>query len=268
MPLMYQGNRNSLFEGLRQAWRRLRGESPLAYAFVLLVGLAAGAISGVIGTGASILLLPVLVFQYGPKQAVPIMAIAALMSNVAKVMAWWREVDWRAFAAYSIPGVPAAALGARTLLVLPSHVVDIALGAFFLAMIPARRWLHSHHFHIRLWQLALAGALIGFVTGIVLSTGPLSVPAFTSYGLTRGAFLSTEAVSSLALMVSKVTTFQQLGALPWPAILQGFIIGSAVMIGTFVGKIAIQRMSLQTFERLMDVMLFGAGVALLWAAFS
>jgi hypothetical protein len=81
-----------------------------SYAFVLLIGLVAGALSGIIGTGASIMLLPVLVFQYGPKQAVPMMAIAALMSNVAKVAAWWREVDWRAFLAYSITGVPAAAL--------------------------------------------------------------------------------------------------------------------------------------------------------------
>jgi uncharacterized membrane protein YfcA len=102
----------------------------VAYAFVLLVGLAAGALSGIIGTGSSITLLPILVYQFGPKQAVPIMAVAAVMSNIAKVMAWWREVDWRAFAAYTIPGVPAAALGARTLVVLPSHVVDIALGAF------------------------------------------------------------------------------------------------------------------------------------------
>ena len=79
----------------------------MAYAFVLLVGLAAGALSGIIGTGSSIMLLPILVYQFGPKQAVPIMAVAAVMSNIAKVMAWWREVDWRAFAAYTIPGVPA-----------------------------------------------------------------------------------------------------------------------------------------------------------------
>jgi hypothetical protein len=84
------------------------------YVLVLALGLAAGSLSGIIGTGASIMLLPVLVFQFGPKQAVPIMAIAALMSNVAKIMAWWREVDWRAFAAYSITGIPAAALGAHT----------------------------------------------------------------------------------------------------------------------------------------------------------
>ena len=79
------------------------------------------------------MLLPVLMDQFGPKQAVSVADIAALMANVGKLMAWWHEMDWRAFAAYSVPGVPAAALGAWTL-VLPPHLVDAALGAFFLAM--------------------------------------------------------------------------------------------------------------------------------------
>jgi uncharacterized membrane protein YfcA len=236
------------------------------YVLVLALGLVAGSLSGIIGTGASIILLPVLVFQFGPKQAVPIMAIAALMSNVAKIMAWWREVDWRAFAAYSIAGIPAAALGARRLLVLPSPVVDLALGLFFLLMIPGRRWLNAMNFRIRLWQLALAGAVIGFLTGIVISTGPLSVPAFTSYGLLKGAFLSTEAASSLALMVSKVTTFRQLGALPYSSILQGVIIGASVMAGAFVGKAIVLRMSIGRFQHVLDGLLLCSGLAMLWGA--
>jgi uncharacterized membrane protein YfcA len=165
------------------------------YFFVLTVGLISGALSGIIGTGSSIVLLPILVLQFGPKQAVPIMAIAALMSNIGKVLAWWREIDWKACVAYSVTGVPAAALGARTLLVLPSHVVDVALGLFFLAMIPGRRRLVTLNLRLSLWHLAVAGAAIGFVTGIVISTGPLSVPVFTSYGLLKGAFLSTGGTS-------------------------------------------------------------------------
>jgi uncharacterized membrane protein YfcA len=236
------------------------------YIFVLAVGLAAGALSGIVGTGSSIMLLPVLVYQFGPKQAVPIMAIAALMANVAKVLAWWREVDWRAFAAYSITGVPAAALGARTLLVLPPRAVDVALGLFFLFMIPSRRWLNTMNIRLRLWQLALAGAFIGFVTGIVISTGPLSVPAFTAYGLMKGAFLSTEAASSLALMISKVTTFRTLGALPPSSIFKGLIIGASVMAGSFLGKAVVQRMSVGLFQHVLDGLLLCSGVALLWDA--
>ncbi len=238
----------------------------LAYLLVCGVGLLAGLLSGVVGTGSSIMLLPVLVFAFGPKQAVPIMAVAAVMSNLAKVMAWRREVDWRAFAAYSAGGIPAAALGARTLLVLPAHVVDVALGAFFLAMIPTRRWLKVRDFHIRLWQLALAGAAIGFITGIVVSTGPLSVPAFLAYGLTRGAFLSTEAMSSLVLYVAKVSTFRAFGALPLTVMLQGLIAGSSLMVGAFAGKAVVLRMSTDVFEHVLDAMLLVAGCALLWAA--
>jgi uncharacterized membrane protein YfcA len=43
----------------------------LNFLFVLAVGLVAGTISGIVGTGSSIMLMPVLVYQYGPKQAVP-----------------------------------------------------------------------------------------------------------------------------------------------------------------------------------------------------
>ncbi len=236
------------------------------YVFVLVVGLVSGALSGIVGTGSSIMLLPLLVFQFGPKQAVPIMAISGLMANVAKAAAWWREVDWRAFAAYTCTGVPAAALGARTLLVLPSHWVDGALGVFFLAMIPARRWLHARSIHIGLWQLAVAGGVIGFLTGIVLSTGPLSVPAFTAFGLGKGAFLATEAISSLALFASKAATFRELGALPLAAIVQGRVVGSSVMLGSFAGKIVVQRMSTGLFQHVLDALLLCSGLSMLWAA--
>ncbi|PLZ03131.1 hypothetical protein CY652_07450 [Burkholderia sp. WAC0059] len=238
----------------------------MTYLFVLAIGVVAGALSGVIGTGSSIILLPILVFQFGPQQAVPVMAIAALMSNVAKALAWWREIDWRAFAAWSIPGAPAAALGAHTLLILPAHVVDVALGVFFLAMIPGRRWLEARQLRIRTWQFALTGAVVGFLTGIVLSTGPLSVPAFTAYGLAKGAFLSTEAAASLALMVSKVVTFQQLGALPLPSVVRGVIIGASVMAGSFAGKAVVRRMSVHAFHHVLDAVMLCSGLSLLWAA--
>src|SRR5512141_3423766 len=126
--------------------RPIRGRhAPLNFLFVLAVGLVAGTISGIVGTGSSIMLMPVLVYQYGPKQAVPIMAVAAVMANLSRILAWWREVDWRACAAYSVTGIPAAALGARTLLALPSHAVDLAIGLFLIVMVPARHWLARYH---------------------------------------------------------------------------------------------------------------------------
>lgn len=237
-----------------------------AYFFILGVGLLAGAVSGVIGTGSSIMLLPVLVVSFGPKQAVPIMALAAILANISRVMAWRREIHWKAWAAYSVTGIPAAALGARTLWSLPSSLVDIALGIFFLLMIPTRRWIESRKLQLRLWQLSIAGGVIGFLTGIVLSTGPLSIPAFTAYGLTKGAFLGTEAASSLVLYISKAVTFRELGALPADVIIKGTIVGSSLMAGTFLAKRLVQRMSVVTFRFTLDLLLLVSGISLLWTA--
>lgn len=235
----------------------------LSYGLVLALGLVAGCVGGIIGTGSSIILLPVLVFVFGPKEAVPIMAVASVIGNLSRVLAWRRDVDWRAVAWYAIPGAPAAALGARTLLALPPAAVDVALGVFFLAMIPLRR-RGALTARAKPWHLAIAGALIGFVTGVVLSTGPLSVPVFAAYGLVGGAFLSTEAASAVMLYVAKVLTFRELGALPTPVLVKGLLVGGSLMGGTYAGRAVVRRISVDLFHRLLDGVMLIAGIALIW----
>jgi uncharacterized protein len=234
--------------------------------FVLVVGLLAGTISGIVGTGSSIMLMPILVYEYGPKQAVPIMAVAAVMANLSRILAWWREVDWRACAAYSVTGIPAAALGARTLLALPSHAVDITIGIFLIAMVPVRHWLAKHQLKAYLWHLALGGAVIGFLTGIVVSTGPLSVPLFLFYGLSKGAFLATEAASSLGLYFSKSITFERLGALTDDVALKGLVAGASLMSGAFIAKRFVLHMKPDVFRLVMDAIMIAAGLSMLWNA--
>ena len=90
------------------------------YALILILGLVAATLGGIVGFGASILLMPALVLVFGPREAVPIMAVASILANASRVAAWWGEIDWRAVGAYSATALPAAALGAATLLVLPT----------------------------------------------------------------------------------------------------------------------------------------------------
>jgi uncharacterized membrane protein YfcA len=240
----------------------------LEYTFVLAVGLIAGAISGIIGTGSSIMLVPVLVWQFGPKEAVPIMAVAAVMGNLARILAWWREVDWRACAVYSATAVPAAVAGAKTLLVLPPRAVDIAIGCFLLFMIPARRWLAARNLKLALWHLAIIGAAVGYITGIVVTTGPITVPIFLMYGLVKGGFLATEAAGSLAIYLAKVLAFRSFGAMPLDTFIKGLIAGSSLMAGTFLAKRFVLRLDADSFRYMLDGLMLVSGLAMLWNAFA
>ena len=43
------------------------------FLLVLVAGLFAGTLGGIVGTGSSLVLMPILVVMFGPRQAVPIM---------------------------------------------------------------------------------------------------------------------------------------------------------------------------------------------------
>ncbi|MES2509917.1 MAG: sulfite exporter TauE/SafE family protein [Pseudomonadota bacterium] len=238
----------------------------MTYLLVLVVGLIAGTISGIVGFGSSIMLMPVLVIAFGPREAVPIMAVAAIMANLSRVAVWWRDVNWRVVGVYALTGVPAAALGARTLLVLQPRIVEIVLGVFFIAMIPMRRWLATRSFKLKLWHFAVVGAVIGFLTGIVVSTGPVNAPFFLAHGLVKGAFLGTEAMASLTVYVSKSLVFHSYGALPLQAVMQGLIIGCSLTAGSFIAKRFVLSLEAEQFRLLMDGLLLASGLAMLWAA--
>src|SRR5215475_5726077 len=104
---------------------------------ILALGLVSGTLSGIVGFGASIMLMPVLMLAFGPRDAVPMMAIAALMANFSRVVVWWREVDWRANAYYCATAIPAAARrGRHSRRAVPRHDPGAALAV-------GARWPHQ-----------------------------------------------------------------------------------------------------------------------------
>ena len=238
----------------------------MSWLLILGLGLLAGMVGGVVGFGGSTILLPALVLTFGPKEAVPIMGLAGFLANLARVTVWWREVHWRAALVYSATGVPAVILGARLFLVLDARLVEAVLGLFMIAMIPVRRWFLARNFSLGLPGLAAAGAGIGFLTGMVSSTGPINTPFFLAFGLSKGAYIATEAMGSFSVYFTKSVVFQRFGALPWDVAMRGAIVGAAMMLGSWLAKGIVERMRPQQFYSVMDVLMLLAGLMMLWGA--
>lgn len=238
----------------------------LGWLLVLPLGLLAGTIGGVVGFGSAIILMPALVLVFGAKAAVPIIAIASIMANLSRAAVWWRDIDWRANAVYCATAIPAAALGASVLVELDPRTVEGTLGAVLIAMVPIRRWLLAAGFKIGLASLAVVGACIGMLTGLVATTGPINTPFFLAYGLTKGAFLGTEAIGSAAIAITKVGVFRSLAALPGETIVSGLVVGSSLMVGSWLARRLVERMDASHFRVLLEVLSMVAGGMMLWAA--
>ena len=199
-----------------------------AWLAILAVGLAAGVLGGVVGFGASVVMVPILSIAFGPKDAIPIMAIASLMANASRVLVWWREVDWRSALSFAAVAAPASAIGARTMLALDAARVETVLGAFLLAVAIARRTLRGRGF-----------------------------------ALVKGAFIGTEAAASVAVYGAKLAVFGANGIYTADAVGRGLLVGLSLMGGAWIAKRIVVGMSAARFGALMDLLLAGAGLTML-----
>jgi len=174
------------------------------------------------------------------------------------VAAWWERIRWRPVLAYAAPGAPAAILGAHTLLTISPKSGRRILRRVLPRDDPSSPDGSRAGLARPLWHLGLAGAVVWFLTGLVLSTGPLSVPMFTRYGLSGGGFLGFEAASALLLYAAKLATFGQAGALTSSVVTRGPVIGIALMAGPFFVRGTVRRLNPRRYASLIDVVLVAA----------
>jgi uncharacterized membrane protein YfcA len=240
----------------------------LLQALVLgFLGLGAGVLGGVIGFGTTIILMPALVYFYGPIQAIPVVALVATVANLSRIFLWWSVINWKVCFVYSITAIPAVILGVNTLITLNDRVVEITLGLFLILLIPIRRWMRQKNFYLKLWQMSLVGAGIGYLTGIVATTGAINTPFFLAFGLSKGAFLGTEAASTLSILFTKGITFHQLGFLNATAMIQGLLIGSCVLVGSIFSKKIVLALPEKKFLLLMELVMLISGASILVMSF-
>ena len=115
--------------------------------------------------------------------------------------------------------------------------------------------------------MGLVGAIIGYLTGIVATTGAINTPFFLAYGLSKGSFLGTEAASTLSILFTKGIAFHQLGFLNMMAIMQGLLIGVCVLAGSIFSKKIVLALPEDKFLLLMELVMLISGLSILAMAF-
>ncbi len=235
---------------------------PLLWIPLLAVALVAGTIGGVVGFGSAVILLPVCAYVFGAERAVPILTVAALIGNLSRATFSWRDTDWAAVRMYVTGAVPCAAIGAFIFIELDVQLIQRLLGAFILLMIPARRWATRREMTIKRWHLLPLGAVMGLLSGIVGTVGPINAPFFLAYGLAKGAYLATEALGAAAVHLTKSAVYGRFAVLDLETIMYGIAIGFALIAGSWAGKRIVMRLDTPAFIRTVEVLLAASGLAM------
>ena len=179
----------------------------LLLAAAIMIGLALG----LFGSGGSILTVPVMLYLLKMPADLAIasaLGVVALISAVGLIPYLWRQqLPWAILRQVAFPGMIGAVLGSWLSEYLPS-VLQLSLLATLMLLSAVNMWRQQlWQFHLSSgWQLWLAGALLGLVTGLIgVGGGFLIVPmllAVTSLSLSAAI-----AASLMLVMLQSLVGF-------------------------------------------------------------
>jgi len=230
------------------------------WAVLLFVSWLAATISGIAGFGGSLIILPVFSFIIGVKKAVPILTIAWMMGNLSRAGFGYKEIQWRPVIYFCIGALPAAILGSRVFVELPSTLILKAIGIFLLSIVILR------HLNIKLvlpekWFIPW-GALVGFLSSTLGSAGPIGAVAFLGLNLAPTAYVASEAVTAVAMHLTKTVVYGRYSLLTMHDTITGIVLGLAMVIGSWTARRFIKKMSGKPFGYFVDIMLAMAAISL------
>ncbi len=233
---------------------------------LLLLSAAAFAsafVGSVAGSGGTLVLLPVLVWFFGIRDAIPIITIANLSANLSRVLINRREIVYPVVGWFVLGTIHLSMSGAYVFIITAPETLTRMLGAFLILVIAWRRMRPAPpKRYPTSWFLPL-GAVFGFLEGILGSVGPLMAPFFLAFGLVKGAYIGTDALATVAMQVSKLTVFGASDLLPASIIATGLTLVPFMILGTLVGKRMLDRLSERVFALVLESLVLIAALIFL-----
>lgn len=221
---------------------------------LFLAAFAASAISGAAGFGGALLLLPVLVSVIGAAQAVPLLTIVQLVGNLSRAGFGFRQISWKPVGLFLIGAIPLCILGAVSFVHLPKELVVRLIGAAILIFV-----LLTQFGLLKMKTgpalLICGGGIVGFVSGLVGSAGPLGAAIFLSLGLPPVAYIASEATTALAMHGVKTIVYGQYIPFDKDFWFLAGILSLAVILGTWLSNRIIGCLPQKLFQQFVAVLL-------------
>ncbi len=251
---------------------------------VVVGALIIGITLGLLGSGGSILTVPVLIYLLGHDQKVAVTESLAIVGGLAAcgvfTYARQRLVDYRSIIFFGLPGIAGTTLGAELASQLSAHTQLILFAMVMLsAAILMLRTPTRPETAVELtsfeasssaifsrgipWKLVLPGLAVGVLTALVgVGGGFLVIPALV---LGSGLPMRTAVGTSLAVVAMNslggLMRYLSLGAeVDWSTVLLFLVLGTA---GTIMGGQLSQLISHDTLRRGFGALLVGLSILVL-----
>lgn len=248
-------------------------------AIVVVGALLIGLSLGMLGSGGSILTVPVLTYLLGHESKVAIAESLAVVGAIALATALpyarSRQVDWRSVVFFGVPGMAGTSIGAWLAKFVSGGLQLTLFGVVMLLAAAMMFWrpgvddseLQEPRARHPLWQITSQGLAVGLMTGLVgVGGGFLIVPALVLLGglsmrIAVGTSLAVIALNSLSGFVRYFEVLKSVGtSVDWNTIAAFVAIG---VLGSYTGRLIGSRVSQLALRKAFAVFLVVMGLFVL-----
>jgi uncharacterized membrane protein YfcA len=220
-------------------------------------------VGGVAGYGTGALMPLVLVPIVGAEPVVPIISIAALLTNIGRAAAFRHLIDTRRANIVLISALPTCVIGAWGYTRLSGKGALIVIGSMLIATVPLRRLMRRRGFALSNRGLAAAAFGWGPLAGGTVGAGIILLSLLMAARLEGAAVIATDAVVSIGIGLAKLATFGLAGVVTAQVITVALLIGVVAFPGAFLARRLVDRLPLHLHTAILDAVVIGGGAVMI-----
>jgi uncharacterized membrane protein YfcA len=220
------------------------------------------------GFGSSLFFVPVASYFLDFYSVLGITAAFHVTSNLTKIAFFRKGFDRRLALMIGIPALIFVVAGAVLSRYIDAHILEIALACFLVVL--SLVFLSFRQIVVRpdMKNSVIGGALSGFLAGLLGTGGAVRGITLAAFNLKMEVFIATSAVIDLVIDASRTVVYGMNGYIHRHDLYLIPILLVVSVVGTFIGKILLKRISEERFKTIVLLLVLFTGLFTLYKVWS
>ena len=227
-----------------------------------LITLVTEIIGTIGGFGSSLFFVPVAQFFFSIQVVLALTGVLHVFSNIFKIILFRKSIDWKIAMGLGVSSVVMCVVGAYLTTVMDLSYAKVTLGVFLILLSSFLLIKPSFRLNPGITVQITGGGLAGFLAGFIGTGGAIRGLVLASFNLERNLFVGTSAAIDFGVDVSRTIIYLDNNYMSVEMLVYLPILLVASFVGSYFGKLLLQRMRPEFFRKLVLWLALAMGLAL------
>lgn len=214
------------------------------------------------GFGSSIFTVSILQFLFTFQSVLMVTSILHVFSNAFKVFLFRKTINWKIALWLGVSSVVLSLIGADAIRYIKFDYVKMFLGIFLIAISCFFYFDQVFKLSATLKNSVIAGGIAGFMAGFIGTGGAIRGLALAAFKLEKSFYVGTSSIIDFGVDAGRATVYWYNDFFTSDLIPYLPAIAAAAFLGSYLGKIILEKISQETFRKIVLVLIFLTGLTM------